>query len=66
MLIYGNTPRDIGRMLMSKRWQLIAMVLAFLSVALIYEKFNQPKVELKALDKFWQTLGSGMNSTGVE
>jgi len=26
----------------------------------------EKKFELKALDQFWETLGSGKNSTGVE
>ena len=66
MLIYGNTPRDIIRIMASRKWKLIAIVFIVISLLLAYDKFKQPEVALKALDQFWETLGTGKNSTGVE
>ena len=67
MLIYGNTPRDIVRIFRINRWKLIAVIFIVMTALLAYDKFdNQPITELKALDAFWDTMGSGKNSTGVE
>ena len=72
MLIYGNTPRDIVRIFRINSWKLIAVIFIVTTAWLAYDKFdNRPITELKALDKFWDTLGSGkdktkQNSTGVE
>ena len=66
MLIYGNTPRDIIRIMRSRKWKLIAIVFVITTALLALDKFNQPITELRALDAFWDTLGSGKNSTGVE
>jgi hypothetical protein len=66
MLIYGNTPRDIMRIFRINRWKLIAVIFIIATVLLAVEKINQPVPKLEALDKFWDTLGSGKNSTGVE
>ena len=74
MLIYGNTPRDIMNMIWRRRYRLIA-ILAIITLALMLmgcsignRKVSPP---LQALDKFWDTLGTGkdktkQNSTGVE
>jgi hypothetical protein len=61
MLIYGNTPRDMIRIMRSRKWKLIAIVFIVISLLLAYDKFKQPKLELKALDQFWETLGTGKN-----
>ena len=72
MLIYGNTPRDIMRIFRINRWKLIAVIFIVTTALLAYDKLdNQPVPKLEALDKFWDTLGSGtdktkQNSTGVE
>ena len=67
MLIYGNTPQDIIRIFRINRWKLIAVIFAIMTMLLAYDKFiNQPVPKLEALDKFWDTIGSGKNSTGVE
>ena len=63
MLIYGNTPKDIMRMMASRKWKLIAIVFIVISLLLAYDKFKQPEVRLKALDQFWETLGKGENLT---
>ena len=67
MLIYGNTPQDIVRIFRINRWKLISVIFIVTTMLLAYDKFNnQPITELKALDAFWNTMGSGKNSTGVE
>ena len=74
MLIYGNTPRDIRQMMWRRRYKVLS-VIAIIVIALMLmgcsignRKVSPP---LQALDKFWDTLGSGkdktkQNSTGVE
>ena len=74
MLIYGNTPRDIMNMMWRRRYKFTS-VIAVIVIALMLmgcsignRKVSPP---LQALDKFWDTLGSGkdktkQNSTGVE
>tara|TARA_B100001057_G_scaffold419415_1_gene439163 strand:- start:373 stop:597 length:225 start_codon:yes stop_codon:yes gene_type:complete len=66
MLIYGNTPRDIRQMMWRRRYKLLSIVMV-IAVAVILmgctignKKINPP---LQALDKFWETLGSGENKT---
>jgi hypothetical protein len=66
MLIYGNTPRDIIRIFRINRWKLIAVIFIMTTMLLVVDKINQPVPKLEALDKFWDTIGSGKNSTGVE
>ena len=66
MLIYGNTPRDIMRIFRINRWKLIAVIFIMTTMLLVVDKINQPVPKLEALDKFWDTIGSGKNSTGVE
>ena len=71
MLIYGNTPRDIMKMMWSRRIKLLSVILVIAVAVMLVGCSTKPK--LKALDKFWDTLGSGknktesiQNSTGVE
>ena len=63
MLIYGNTPRDIMRIMRSRKWKLIAIVFIVISLLLVYDKLDRPRTPLKALDQFWETLGKGENLT---
>ena len=68
MLIYGNTPKDIRAMIWRRRYKFIS-VFAVIVVAVMLvgcSTADGKKIELKALDKFWDTLGSGKNSSGVE
>ncbi len=68
MLIYGNTPRDIMAMIWRRRYKFLT-VIAVIVIAVMLAGCGTAKgkkIELKALDKFWDTLGSGKNSTGVE
>ena len=69
MLIYGNTPKDIRAMIWHRRYKFIS-VFAVIVVAVMLmgctvgnKKINPP---LQALDKFWETLGSGKNATAKE
>ena len=68
MLIYGNTPRDIMAMIWRRRYKFLT-VIAVMVIAVMLAGCGTAKgkkIGLKALDKFWDTLGSGKNSTGVE
>jgi len=66
MLIYGNTPRDIMKMMWRRRIKLlsimmvIAVAVMMMGCTVAGKKVNPP---LMALDKFWDTLGSGVNKT---
>jgi len=67
MLFYGNTPRDIMRIMRNRKWKLIGImvmailiVLAFTGCTIGSKKVNPP---LMALEKFWNTLGSGVDKT---
>mgnify|MGYP005746863571 FL=1 len=67
MLIYGNTPKEIRAMIWRRRYKFI---LAFAVVVVVVVltgcgTAENKKIELKALDQFWDALG-GKNSTGVE
>ena len=69
MLIYGNTPRDIRQMMWRRRYKLLA-IMTVIAVAVLLmgctvagKKVNPP---LMALDKFWDTLGSGVDKTKSE
>jgi hypothetical protein len=74
MLIYGNTPRDIMKMMWRRRYKLLTIVLVIaVAVMLMGCTIGNKKISppLQALDKFWKTLGSGedkikKDSTDVE
>ncbi len=77
MLIYGNTPGDIVAMIWRRRYRFISVfAVIVIAVMLMGCTVGNKKVSppLQALDKFWETLGSGKNktkdikqdSTGVE
>ena len=67
MLIYGNTPSDIRAMIWRRRYRFLS-VFAVIVIAVMLTGCGtaEKKFDLKALDQFWDTLGSGKNSTGVE
>ena len=67
MLIYGNTPKDIRAMIWRRRYRFLS-VFAVIVIAVVLTGCGtaEKKFDLKALDQFWDTLGSGKNSTGVE
>jgi hypothetical protein len=57
MLIYGNTPRDIRRMIWRRRYKLIAILAVIAVAVMLMGCSTKPKQELKALDRFWDALG---------
>jgi len=69
MLIYGNTPRDIRQMMWRRRYKLLAIVMVIAVAVMLMgctvgnKKVNPP---LMALEKFWDTLGSGVDKTKSE
>ena len=68
MLIYGNTPKDIMAMIWRRRYRFVS-VFAVIVIAVMLTgcgKAGDKKIELKALDQFWERLATGKNSTGVE
>jgi len=66
MLIYGNTPGDIMKMMWRRRAKLLTVIVAIvIAVMLMGCTVGNKKVSppLMALDKFWDTLGSGVDKT---
>ena len=57
MLIYGNTPRDIMKMMWKRKFKLLTIIVV---IAVAVMLISPP---LQALDKFWDTLGSGKDKT---
>ena len=67
MLIYGNTPKDIMRIMRNRKWRTLGVIVMVILIGLAFtgctigsKKVNPP---LMALEKFWDTLGSGENKT---
>jgi hypothetical protein len=56
MLIYGNTPRDIMRMMWRRKSRLLTIIVV-IAVAVMLIGCTKPKTELRALDQFWDALG---------
>ena len=56
MMFYGNTPRDIMKMMWRRRIKLLTVAVV-VAVAVMLIGCTKPKPKLKALDKFWDTLG---------
>ena len=67
MLIYGNTPKEIRAMIWRRRNKFILAFAVIVAVVVLTGcgTAENRKIELKALDQFWDTLG-GKISTGVE
>ena len=66
MLIYGNTPSDIRKMMWRRKYKLLAVaVLILVAVTLMGCTVGSKRVNppLMVLEKFWDTLGSGENKT---
>ena len=57
MLIYGNTPDDIKKMILRRKYKLITIAVILIGAFALIGCTAKPKDELKALDKFWDTLG---------
>ena len=66
MLIYGNTPSDIRKMLWRRKYKLLTVIMVIaVAVMLMGCTIGNKKISppLQALDKFWDTLGSGKDKT---
>ena len=66
MIIYGHSGQDIRRMIWRRKFKLLTIaVLIFFAVTLMGCTVGNKKVNppLMALDKFFETLGSGVNKT---
>jgi|TARA_R110001592_G_scaffold54437_6_gene166573 hypothetical protein len=68
MIIYGNSGQDIRRMIWRRKYRIMSVIAGIVIAVMLLGcgTAENRKIELKALDKFWKTLGSGKNSTGVE
>ena len=56
MIIRGHSGQDIRRMIWRRRYKFLSVaVLIFIAVTLM--GCTKPTNQLKALDKFWDTLG---------
>ena len=66
MLIYGNTPKDIRAMIWRRRYKFLTVIAVIvIAVTLMGCTVGNKKISppLQALDKFWDTLGSGKDKT---
>ena len=66
MIIYGNSGQDIRRMIWKKKFKLLSIVVVIAVAVMLMgctigsKKVNPP---LMALEKFWDTLGTGVDKT---
>ena len=69
MIIYGHSGQDIRRMIWRRKFKLLLAIIAIALAVMLMgctvagKKLNPP---LMALDKFWDTLGSGVDKTKSE
>ena len=66
MMFYGNTPRDIMKMVWRRKVKLLTIIVVIAVAVMLMgctigsKKVNPP---LMALEKFWDTLGTGVDKT---
>ena len=66
MIIYGHSGQDIRRMIWRRKFKLLTIIVVIAVAVMLMgctvgsKKVNPP---LMALDKFFETLGSGVNKT---
>ena len=66
MIIYGNSGQDIRRMIWKKKFKLLSIIVIIAVAVMLMgctigsKKVNPP---LMALEKFWDTLGTGVDKT---
>ena len=58
MLIYGNTPDDIKKMILRRKYKLITIAVVIL-VAVALMGCSTAKKKSSAVSEFWKALGSG-------
>jgi len=70
MLIYGNTPKDIMRIMRNRKWRTLGVIVMVILIGLAFtgctigsKKVNPP---FMALEKFWDALGTGKTKDLVE
>ena len=68
MIIYCHSGQDIRRAIWRRRYRLLSLFAVMVIAVMLVGcgTAENRKIDLKALDQFWDTLGSGKNSTGVE
>ena len=68
MIIYGHSGQDIRRAIWRRRYRLLSLFAVMVIAVMLVGCGTVEKrtLDLKAMDQFWNTLGSGKNSTGVE
>ena len=68
MIIYGHSGQDIRRAIWRRRYKFLSVFAVMVAVVLLTGcgTPKDKKIELKALDQFWERLATGKNSTGVE
>jgi hypothetical protein len=60
MLIYGNTPRDIMKMMWKKKFKLLSIIVVIAVAVMLMGCTTAKKATPKlgdGLNKFWDTLG---------
>ena len=66
MIIYGNSGQDIRRMIWKKKFKLLSIIVVIAVAVMLMgctigsKKVNPPLI---ALEKFWDTLGTGVDKT---
>ena len=66
MIIYGHSGQDIRRMIWKKKFKLLSIIVVIAVAVMLMgctigsKKVNPP---LMALEKFWDTLGTGVDKT---
>ena len=58
MLIYGNTPKDIMRMMWKRRIKMLSIIVV-IAVAVMLMGCSTAKQKSSAVSEFWKALGSG-------
>jgi len=66
MMFYGNTPKDIMKMMWKKKFKLLSIIVVIAVAVMLMgctigsKKVNPP---LQALEMIWKKLGSGEKET---
>ena len=57
MIIYGHSGQDIRRMIWRRKFRLLSVLAIIVVAMMLMGCSTKPKTDLKALDRFWDTLG---------
>ena len=58
MMIYGNTPKDIMKMMWRRRIKMLSIIVV-IAVAVMLMGCSTAKQKSSAVSEFWKALGSG-------